>query len=55
MLGVSQSATDAEIKTAYRKAALKYHPDKQSAKSESEKSEAEAMFKVCNGSRRAHR
>ena len=28
MLGVKKSATDAEIKKAFKKAAIKYHPDK---------------------------
>ena len=27
-LGISKDATDDEIKKAYRKAALKFHPDK---------------------------
>jgi len=48
MLSIKQSATDSEIKTAYRKAALKFHPDKQAAKSDTEKAEAEKMFKSVN-------
>lgn len=32
VLGVSQSATDDEIKKAYRKLILEYHPDKVAAK-----------------------
>ena len=28
MLGVSKSATDNEIKTAFRRLALKHHPDR---------------------------
>jgi DnaJ family protein C protein 7 len=45
LLGVSQAASESEIKSAYKKAALKYHPDKQASKSEEEKKQAEAMFK----------
>ncbi|CAN0464078.1 unnamed protein product, partial [Hapterophycus canaliculatus] len=45
LLGVSRSADEAEIKKAYRKAALKYHPDRQSSKSEEEKEQAGKVFR----------
>jgi DnaJ family protein C protein 7 len=45
ILGVGQDASESEIKSAYRKAALKYHPDRHTNKSDEEKAEAEAMFK----------
>lgn len=48
ILGVSKSATDAEIKSAYRNLAKKYHPDLYSTKPEAEKKAAEEKFKEIN-------
>lgn len=44
VLGISKSATEAEIKKAYRSLAMKYHPDKNKEK------DAEAKFKEINES-----
>eukprot|EP01138_Halocafeteria_seosinensis_P013512 gb/GECG01013800.1/.p1 GENE.gb/GECG01013800.1/~~gb/GECG01013800.1/.p1 ORF type:complete len:571 (+),score=117.18 gb/GECG01013800.1/:1-1713(+) len=45
LLNVSRDAGEEEVKKAYKKAALKWHPDRHASKSEDEKKKAEKMFK----------
>lgn len=45
ILGVPQNATEDDIKKAYRKLAMKYHPDRWANASDAEKKEAEEKFK----------
>lgn len=47
VLGVSKNASDSEIKSAFRKLSMKYHPDRQAGKTDTEKKEAENKFKEC--------
>ena len=42
VLGVEKAASDGEIKSAYRKAALKYHPDRNPGSREAEEKFKEA-------------
>lgn len=48
ILNVARDASDAEIKKNYRKAALKWHPDRHSNSSDEKKKEAEKVFRDIN-------
>ncbi|KAI9028618.1 hypothetical protein DFJ74DRAFT_703582 [Hyaloraphidium curvatum] len=45
ILGLEKSCSEDEIRKAYRKLALQYHPDKQASLSDEEKAKAEEKFK----------
>lgn len=45
MLGVTRRASDHEIKKAYKKMAMQFHPDRHSGASDEEKAEMEVKFK----------
>lgn len=45
VLGVSKSASESEIKSAFRKLSRKWHPDMQAGKPDAEKKAAEEKFK----------
>ena len=45
VLGVDKSVSETDIKKAYRKLAMKYHPDRSAKLSDAEKKAAENKFK----------
>mmetsp|Transcript_50586 Transcript_50586/g.56465 ORF Transcript_50586/g.56465 Transcript_50586/m.56465 type:complete len:533 (-) Transcript_50586:61-1659(-) len=48
ILNVGKDATEAEIKKAYRKSALKWHPDRHASSTDEKKQEAENIFRDVN-------
>ena len=48
VLGIPSTATDDEVKAAYRKMALKHHPDRVSTLGDDVKKAAEKKFKEIN-------
>ena len=48
ILGVSPSATDDEVRQAYRRLALMYHPDRMATRDEASRQQAEKMFQLIN-------
>ena len=50
-LGLSETATDEEVRQAYRQLALRYHPDRFAAQGEAAKAEAEKKFREATEAR----
>lgn len=48
VLGITEQATDEEVKKAYRRLAMKFHPDKVATLSEEVKKNAEEQFREIN-------
>jgi DnaJ homolog subfamily C member 7 len=48
ILGLEKGATDEQIKKAYRKMAMKYHPDRNQGGTDEDRLKAEKMFKDVN-------
>jgi DnaJ like chaperone protein len=48
VLGITKDATDEEVKAAYRKMALKHHPDRVATLGDDVKRAAEVKFKEIN-------
>ena len=48
ILGVSPSASDEEVRQAYRRLALMYHPDRMATRDDASRQQAEKMFQVIN-------
>lgn len=48
ILGIDSTATDQEVKKAYRRLAMKYHPDRVETMGEEIKRNAEQQFKIIN-------
>jgi len=45
ILGINRTATDEEIKKAYKKKALQFHPDRHSSGTDEDRKQAEINFK----------
>lgn len=48
LLGVSKGATEQELKAAYKKKVMQFHPDRFATKPEAERKQAEETFKEIN-------